>query len=62
MMVIAFCKLLQEEYEDIPDRSIQYFEELIWERFQRLAAFGRTLNLKRLLLERWRAMKLWNDT
>lgn len=37
MMVIAFCKLLQEEYEDVPDRSVQYFEELIRERFQRLA-------------------------
>jgi hypothetical protein len=37
LMQAEFCRQLEETYENVPTRSAQYFEELIRERFQRLA-------------------------
>ena len=36
LMQIKFCAKLSEDYDSVPARSSQYFEQLIWERFQRL--------------------------
>ena len=37
LMQTEFCRQLDEDYEHVPVRSAQYFEELFQERFQRLA-------------------------
>jgi hypothetical protein len=37
LMQTEFCRQLDDDYEDVPVRSAQYFEELFRERFQRLA-------------------------
>jgi len=43
MKQTTFSKMLLEEYKQVPEWSIQYFEELIWDTFQWLAGIWKNV-------------------